>query len=347
MPPQTVSFIVVSVARTTAVDAAQALYRLRRIEEGQTAVFVVVDGPLEDDSTGIVGRLLQNELDWNARGRAVQERHAAHAAVPKRHRDDFARAVTYTDIVDSSSMKTAHRVQHKQEAKHEHSTVTVTHTAGVDLVRCYMSAAPLGARRTLTNASITAIKPHLDALGVGFSPVLERASVSAGDLRRVFSLRCREGAGAALVVMTVVEIWAVHADEDRSGYCVFTADGVVVPAWDRRVAPTERRLVLLGRLLCDDSLAVTEEIELLRFLRARYADLDESIRVVMHCLYSTGFLSPSKAKYMPMLASLSVDDALQTFEHKAATIVDELARMVIGAAEPGAMFGRDLRRLFI
>ncbi len=48
-----------------------------------------------------------------------------------------------------------------------------------------------------------------------------------------------------------------------------------------------------------------------------------------------------------MLASLSVDDALQTFEHKAATIVDELARMVIGAAARGAMFGRDLRRLFI
>ncbi len=157
--------------------------------------------------------------------------------------------------------------------------------------------------------------------------------------RCVFALRCGEGAGAALVVMTVVEIWGVHEDEDRSGYRVFAADGRALPAWARdcarRAAPSERCLVLLGRLLCDDSLAVTEEIELLCYLRGRQSQpFDESLRAVMGCLYSTGFLQHAKAKYMPMLASLSADAALRTYESQVVTIVDELARTVLGEA-PG------------
>jgi hypothetical protein len=341
-----VAFIVVSLARTTAVDAAQALYRLRRLASGQTAVFLVVDGPVTETRSGgsmrlVVPRLFRNELDWNARGRAVQERHVAHAAVPKRDRDDFLRIVTYTDVVDSSSIKTAHKVQHK----HEHSTTTVTHTSGERLVRCYMSDEPLGARRTLTNASISAISSHLSAIGVGFSPALEQAGVAVGALRRVFALRCGEGAGAALVVMTVVEIWGVHKDESRSGYLVFAADGRVLPAWARRAAPSERCLVLLGRLLCDDSLAVTEEIELLRYLRTRQSQpFDESMRAVMSCLYSTGFLQHSKAKYMPMLASLSADAVLRTYERQVVTIVDELARTVLGEAPSTTFGGRPCRR---
>jgi hypothetical protein len=360
MPIKTVGFIVVSLDHTTVVDAAQATGRLRMIEEGQTAVFVVVTeaGPVNAGTmSAIVPRLEANELAWNEAGRAVQQRHAEHAAIAKRSTADFERAVTYTDVVDSAQLKIAHKTQHKHETKLQH--VIAAHTRGDVLVECYMASDPLGTQRTLSNTtSMTDIKVHLNELGIDFSPVLERTK--AGALRRVFAVRDeaaeaaeadrRGGAEAerALVVMTVVEIWGVHADDatQRARYCVYSQEGRRIPTWRYAQCTPPAALALLGRLLCDDSLAITEEIQLLRFMSAMS---DESLRAVMKCLYGTGFLSPSKTKYMPLLVSASAANVLKMLSGRPVTIIDELVAMVTEEAT-SAMFGatpKPHRRLFL
>jgi hypothetical protein len=374
MPIKTVGFIVVSLNRTTVVDAAQALYRLRWIEDGQTAVFVVVSDSAEEHASHgghmshmsvVVPHLEANEKAWNEAGRAVQLRHVAHAAIPKRSTEDFERVVTYTDVVDSTH-KIAHKTEHKKETKFE--KIMASHTRGAALVQCYMSSEPLGAQRTIHNESVTAIKPSLDALGIGFSPVLERTPVrpESGDsaLRRVFAIRVDDAeavdadrrashAPHELVVMTVVEIWGVHAQEaaQRARYSVHAHDGHRIPTWREPTAPTAptTALALFGRLLCGDSLAITEEIELLEFMRARYKDLDGSLLLVMSCLYKTGFLSPSKSKYMGALAASSVEDVLLRIgSSEPITIIDELVQRL--RTPTASMFGATrtpLRRLFV
>jgi hypothetical protein len=90
-------------------------------------------------------------------------------------------------------------------------------------------------------------------------------------------------ARGTVIVMTTVEAWATYAPAPTA-YAYYTAGG------DFMFGPGRARpaSVLLGRFLCDETLGIEEELQLLQHL----ATYDEAhMRTLLECLFSAQFLS--------------------------------------------------------
>ena len=97
-------------------------------------------------------------------------------------------------------------------------------------------------------------------------------------LRRAF------GVGKSrLVVMTVVEAWMRRYGD----LVMYTHDGHRI---SEKGSAAEGK-ILLGRYLCDDALSLEDEVELVRYIKAAYAEKRSEIRALVKCLVDSGLLA--------------------------------------------------------
>jgi hypothetical protein len=248
-----VGLVIVTYETTRASAASQAAYRMRGFDDGTHSVEFVVAC---DGATGpLLARLDANEAAYVAASVELRARQAAHAATPKTDARSFEREATYAPFTLGGGMRT-HRAESQAIAQHISNEQLVA--------RCYERGA----------SGISAIALALRVLGLSMSPILQSPAPHAYELRRAF------GTGdGSLAVMTVVEAWTVR------GMATFTHDGRQIGAG---VAGGATKL--LGRYLCDDALALGEEVALVAHLSARYAARHAALRAVVVCLLDSGFL---------------------------------------------------------
>ena len=287
MPIETTGFVVLSMRKSRRSEIAQAAFRLRKhslVEPSQTLVLVVTDAHGELTGATVLASLVANEAAYAAGAASLLKAQHAHAARSKSVDDpeSFVRDVVYTDVAHTGE-------QQREQVVEAERVVEVARVETRALVRdgapaCYekLKDAPLPDLTLANRSTKTRISDSLAALRIGLSPMITIREL-AGDarIRRAFAVN-----PSGLVVLTVVEAWALY-ERDQS-YAYYTEGGERM--FGEPAAPDD---VLLGRFLCDDTLSVLEEIALLRSLASKYASDHElrSLQQVIECLVSSRFLS--------------------------------------------------------
>ena len=286
MPIETTGFVVLSMRKSRRSEIAQAAFRLRKhslVEPSQTLVLVVTDAHGELTGATVLASLVANEAAYAAGAASLLKAQHAHAARSKSVDDteSFARAVVYTDVAHTGE-------QQRDQVVEAEKVVEVARVETRALVRdgapaCYerLKDAPLPDLTLANRSTKTKISDSLAALRIGLSPMITIREL-AGDarIRRAFAVN-----PSGLVVLTVVEAWALY-ERDQS-YAYYTEGGERM--FGEPAAPDD---VLLGRFLCDHTLSVLEEIALLRSLASKCAsDELRCLQQVIKCLVSSRFLS--------------------------------------------------------
>jgi hypothetical protein len=319
MPVGTVGFTIVALETTTFNDAAQAIYRMRRIDRGEhTPHFVVVhnESPrMAVSGADLVTRLKANEVRNAEAARPLQEMQRTHAARRKASSADFERTVVYAPVVwsDESSHLPLSTAEQQQEQTKEnvaertvqryHGRLCYRHGESYYFPDCIWYNDDLVENRAFLQS--------LDALGLWMSALFRcETRTPTATRRRAFAisndLRCR------IIIMTIAEVWAsnptypnpnwnrnefghtenaiFHNDHfDPATSLLFTHDGKPLNDLARATHhPTD--LNRLGRFLCDDRMSLADEVALLRYLKDKPVD---PLLAVCKCLYESEFLSPT------------------------------------------------------
>jgi hypothetical protein len=265
-------------SRTRLSDAAQAVYRLRRLAHGQTVRIVLAsEGAIE---LPLVDLLLANEQEHAEAAEPALREQLAHVAIPKVDAGSFERRVATYDA-DAGVGRTSERQQTREKV--------AAATSDPSRSSCFAADDPPAEHETFRNGAVTGISTDLEALRVGLSPFLTfRGWTDAPNTRhRAFAV-----VGDRLVVMALAEVWTRFRG-DATPYAAYASDGRKL----RGSSDAPRNLLLLGRYLCDGALSLLEEYELLALLRRTYASDAErgALRNVVSCLWESRFLiQPTK-----------------------------------------------------
>jgi hypothetical protein len=280
MGDDTVGFVVIA-SRTRLSDAAQAVYRLRRLAHGQTVRIVLAsEGAIE---LPLVDLLLANEQEHAEAAEPALREQLAHAAIPKVDAGSFERRVATYDA-EAGVGRTSERQQTREKV--------AAATGDPSRSSCFAADDLPAEHATFRNRAVTEISADLEALRVGLSPFLTfRGWTDAPNTRhRAFAVV--EDGAPRLVVMALAEVWTRFRG-DATPYAAYASDGRKL----RGSSDAPRNLLLLGRYLCDGALSLLEEYELLAFLRRTYASDAErgALRNVVSCLWESRFLiQPTK-----------------------------------------------------
>jgi hypothetical protein len=79
--------------------------------------------------------------------------------------------------------------------------------------------------------------------------------------------------------------------------------------------------LLLGRYLCDDSLSLDEEVQLVRHLYSRYQNHGDALRQVAACMVTSGFLE-RRTLVLERLATTQIEDVFRDVETSVATVIE-------------------------
>jgi hypothetical protein len=271
------------------------MFRLRKLGDGQSVVFVVATqrAPLELKGDGLLTFLEANEQTYSQSAARIKSTQARHASIPKRTPHDFSRDVKIDQGFEIQQRQQQQQQQQQQQSEQLNERAVTTTTC----VTSETDATTCGRFRTLDNEDNTKAQKALLALRIGLSPMITCARLlnECGEqtLRRVFALRVPEHpstAGADLVVMSIVEAWST--DDDRSRFSVYTQDGALMPVrtWAQRPG-ADPGMILLGRFLCDGALSLSEELELLAYVARRYATDIGTLKSAVSCLIGSRFLT--------------------------------------------------------
>ena len=283
MPDTAIGFVVLAV-RTRLSDAAQAVYRLRGLEKGQTVRIVLAsEGSVLDwnQEFTLVDMLLANEQEHAESAERVLRKQLEHAKKPKESAHSFEREVTiYSE--DAEALRTSEKQQQQTQEKVAVATRESTRLG------CFAAKHAPTAHATLQNGAKTEISDSLAALRVGLSPFLTYTGWTERKetRRRAFAVVHENGA-RRLVVMALAEVWT-RSKGDTTPYDAYASDGRKL----RGESSHPGRILLLGRYLCDDPLSLLEEYELLFYLRDTYktAEEREALKNVVSCLWGSRFL---------------------------------------------------------
>jgi hypothetical protein len=281
MADTAIGFVVLA-SRTRLSDAAQAVYRLRRLAHGQT-VRIVLASEGAAGSLSLVDMLIANEQEHAERAEPVLMQQLAHAEKRKPSSVSFERNVTIYDG-RADALRTSEKEQQQTQEKVEVATGNPKQKG------CFAARADPTTHATLQNGVRTGISADLAVLRVGLSPFLTYAGwVERKETRRrAFAVVGDQ----RLVVMALAEVWTRFGGE-KTAYVAYASDGRKL----RGSSEAPRGLLLFGRYLCDGGLSLLEEYELLAFLRSRYAQSAErrALQKVVSCLWSSRFLvQPTK-----------------------------------------------------
>jgi hypothetical protein len=280
MGDDTIGFVVVSAKRTRLNDAAQAMYRLRRLANGQKVVFIVcveTDYPID-----LLDALQKNEEAYAKAAEPHMKRQKEHAQKRKQSKADFSRETRY-DAVSASGVALAHKEQEQTQVESQVHVNTQQKQAEQAYERCYTADGAPGVFKTTQSEATFPIKEHMLALNVSLSPIITGAERIEPKHRAFVVIKER------IVIMALAEVWSVHVKEPRVEYRAYTYDGVLVRTAGS--APS-RGVLLFGRFLCDHELTILEEYELAAHLRGVYTTKvqREALIAVMSCLYGSLFL---------------------------------------------------------
>ena len=149
----------------------------------------------------------------------------------------------------------------------------------------------------------------------------------SGFSRLAYAIHTTDGR-TKLHVMTQVEIWAdsTRPKQWNSMAAYYSHDGSLIYGQDSRKDHTG--LHTLGRFLCNDTLLVSEEIELLMYLGS--LNKDDSVQAVVRCFYDYGLITQN-SRFLRSLRDGKYSDVIKTI--KGANIgqtEDNIIRAVIG-----------------
>ena len=78
--------------------------------------------------------------------------------------------------------------------------------------------------------------------------------------------------------------------------------------------------ILLGRYLCDDALSLEDEVELVRYIKAAYAEKRSEIRALVKCLVDSGLLA-RRTLLLGTLVSRAAEEILANVGEAIAAVV--------------------------
>lgn len=152
--------------------------------------------------------------------------------------------------------------------------------------------------------------------------------VASGFSRLAYAIYTTDGR-TKLHVMTQVEVWADSTKQKKwnSMASYYSHDGSLIYGSDSRKDHTG--LHTLGRFLCNDTLLVSEEIELLMYLGS--LKKDDSVQAVVRCFYDYGLITQN-SRFLRSLREGKYSDVIKTI--KGADIAKtegNIIRAIIGA----------------
>jgi len=257
--------------------------------------------------------LKRNEATYKDWAVPVQEAQIKHAKKYKDTRYGFHRPVEY------KSLEAAHK-QHQAETESQSQSQNLTQRAVNYDKACFAdtrelddSIASMNLRNALTHSQI---REALGKIKVAISPMMSIKELNGKSEFRAFAVA--SDSSDYIVAMTVIEAWTKYAGEEADatyGYDHYTYDGHLIRERNAQKASKSTAngtrvegVLLFGRLLCDDTLTLEEEVALLRYFDERYgADAQKALTDVLHCLSSSGFLL--KLRQCTVLHELTTKDA--------------------------------------
>jgi hypothetical protein len=303
-------------SRTRLSDAAQAVYRLRRLAHGQT-VRIVLASEGAAGSLSLVDMLIANEQEHAERAEPVLMQQLAHAEKRKPSSVSFERNVTIYDG-RADALRTSEKEQQQTQEKVEVATGNPKQKG------CFAARADPTTHATLQNGVRTGISADLAVLRVGLSPFLTYAGwVERKETRRrAFAVVGDQ----RLVVMALAEVWTRYRyEKGRPSYVAYSHDGLVLRGDPKFEVPPG--MVLFGRYLCDDQLSLLAEYQLLDYLRAEYAEKRANLQAVLSCLWGTTFLLEPRALIEAERVGEAMDKVQKKGEQK---VVEHIRKEMFG-----------------
>jgi hypothetical protein len=340
MPVGTVGFTIVAFETTTFNDAAQAMYRMRRIDDGAHEPRFVVfhNNATEVSGDELVVRLVENETTHTKAAQSYQQTHLDHTARRKAVKADFDRKVEYMPV-DSNSMLLG-TAQHEQEKTKENQVVR--HVEVHREQPCYhsKSAFPKCMSYDIANRPPNhAFLQALESVGIWMSgffrcyrwldmtktPELTRR-MNTELSRRAFGIydgtNGDDGARThrpTLLVMSIVEVFVKNLptpysndNVDPAECRLYTHDGKPINQLARDTDGDDDDDVLrLGRFMCNDRMSIDDEVKLLCYLDRQHGTDEQDLLDVFACLYQSRFLSSETVLLSRIDQSHSPSEILQ------------------------------------
>jgi hypothetical protein len=320
-------WVVVDWDRTTLTEAAQAAYRLRGVDYGQTLTFVVCGRETKPTGEELYARLVENQRARNAR---LAVRAALHKA-----RAETSRTSRFVHDIDHSVGHGEERQQQQQQEQRQTIRDACLHVRDAHGSRKHLDPLTVYGRALPSYLAASSLLPALLEADVHVSPLLMyHTGTEAPSYERAFAVLSRDASLPAhrttVAVCALVEVWAkndgaapVKRFGPRARVTGYTRDGRLL----RGHAASDGD-VLFGTYLCGGSLSHKAQLALLAHLETRYPTQKErsAIHAIVKCLTSVRVMPAHSGVLRAVAVSESWADAPRDAPPELAFVHETLAR---------------------
>ena len=310
MPADARALVLADASHSLLTDVAQAAFRLRWINRGQTADYLVRGW--DGEGPGLYERLEANEqkviAQQNVRhGQQVAQANRRWAGTggwrakffshssQERLKEAFLQDTPYSSDGGGDLVAIEQEQEQEQEQEHEQETVT----EGSD-PSCWLKINPAAKRpiaRPLYRSEYlgtpaTKMTSDLSTLGFVFSPHMEHLCTDKDLATAVPRLYITHSAALPITICVLAEYYSTPANHvyDRHSRPFLSEHNHMDGRTTRSGVPDGSKKQILARLLCGGRLALDEELDLFMPSKGETVTYYQCLYRVLHCLYSRGLV---------------------------------------------------------